>query len=174
MSKKSEIWVSAVLYIAVGVIVISIILSAGIPLINKIKDRNTVIETKKLLFTLDDTLRTVANEGPGSQRELPSFNIDAGKLIIDKDMDEISWSIETKAFLLEPNAVVNEGVISMSSEKSKKEGFYIVKLQTNYHNFIDLELNSKFGNPIFGKYSLLIKHTGRFSGKRPIIEIVVN
>ncbi len=173
LTKKAQIWVSAVLYIAVGVIVLSLILSAGIPLINKMKDRNTILETKKLLFTLDETLRTVANEGPGSQRELTPFNINTGKLYIDEASDEISWELETKAFVIEPGATVHEGVIALSAKEAKKEGFYLVKLQTEYKDILDLKLKTQFSNPLSGKFSLIIKHTGLFNGKKPVLELTV-
>ena len=46
--KKGQIWVSTVLYMALGLIAISVILSAGIPMINRMKERNTIIESKEI------------------------------------------------------------------------------------------------------------------------------
>jgi len=57
--KKGQIWISAVLYIALGVVAISIVLSAGVPLINKIKDKNTIVQTKDILFAVDNIIRKV-------------------------------------------------------------------------------------------------------------------
>ena len=45
-SKKGDIWISAALYTALGLILITVILSVGMPFVNKIKDRNTVLQTK--------------------------------------------------------------------------------------------------------------------------------
>ena len=40
MNKKGDIWVSAILYFGLGIIVIAILLAAGLPVINKLKDKN--------------------------------------------------------------------------------------------------------------------------------------
>ena len=69
-SKKADIWISAALYFGLGIIVITIILSAGLPLINRLKDKNTVIETKDVMFKLDTAIREVIRNGPGEQRSL--------------------------------------------------------------------------------------------------------
>ena len=79
---KGQIWISAVLYSALGIIIITIILSAGLPLINKIRDRNLVTQTKDIMRTLDDNIKKVANEGPGSKRFLSPLIIDGGELVI--------------------------------------------------------------------------------------------
>ena len=81
--KLGEVWVSAVLYLALGLILITIVLAAGIPLINKIRDRNTVAQTKDILFVLDKNIRTVASEGTGSKRYVSPVNIDAVELVFD-------------------------------------------------------------------------------------------
>src|SRR3989344_3360128 len=112
-AKKGDIWVSAVLYLTLGVIAIALILGAAIPLINKIKDRNTVAQTKEVLFTLDEAIRRVANEGPGSQRELSPFTINAGKLTIDQTAEVIKWELETEAVIQEPNIELKEGVLTL-------------------------------------------------------------
>ena len=170
--KRGDIWISAVLYMALGIIAISLILTAGLPLIEKAKDRNTVIQTKNLMFTLDEKIKTVANEGPGSQRELNPFIINSGKLIIDENNDRITWTMETKARLSEPNILIEEGSLNMLLNKTFVKDKFNINLFLNY-NDIDLKLNSPFGNPFTGKYKTVIKHTGQFTGNKPIIEIVL-
>ena len=83
--KKGEIWISAVLYTAIGIVAMTLILAAGIPLINKIKDRNTFAQTKELMYVFDESIRTVISEGLGSQRELSPFNIQRGDLYINEN-----------------------------------------------------------------------------------------
>ena len=70
MIKKGDIWISAVLYMGLGIIILTIILSAGLPVINRIRDKNLAIDTKESMFTIDKNIREVYNEGPGSQRPL--------------------------------------------------------------------------------------------------------
>lgn len=171
--KKGDLWVSAVLYITLGVIAIALILGAAIPLINKIKDRNTVVQTKEVLFTLDETIRRVANEGPGSQRELSPLTINAGKLTIDETNEAIKWELETEAVIQEPNTPLKEGVLTLTLQDTRTEGKYNMLVETQYTN-IDLNLTSSFSNPFTGKYTMLIRHTGRFTSNKPVIQIVVS
>ena len=70
MKRKGQIWVSAALYIALGIIVISVVLSAGLPLINKIQAKNTLLQSKNVMFELDSTIRDVMLEGAGSKRPI--------------------------------------------------------------------------------------------------------
>ena len=170
-AKKGDLWVSAVLYITLGVIAIALILGAAIPLINKIKDRNTVVQTKEVLFTLDETIRRVANEGPGSQRELSPFTINAGKLTINPVTEMIKWELETEAVIQEPGVDLREGVLTLKLEETRTEGRYNMTIETQY-NGIDLNLTSQFNNPFTGKFSVLVQHSGRFTANKP--EIVIH
>lgn len=169
-AKKGDLWVSAVLYLTLGVIAIALILGAAVPLINKIKDRNTVAQTKEVLFTLDETIRKVANEGPGSQRELSPFTIGAGKLTIKHDTDEIKWEMETEAVIQEPNTPLREGVLTLTLEDTRTEGKYTMLIATQYTG-IDINLTSQLNNPFTGKFSVVVKHSGRFPANKP--EIIV-
>ncbi len=71
INKKGDVWVSAVLYIALGMVIITIVLAAGLPLVTKMKDKNTVAQTKRVMLSIDDNLKEVATEGPGSRRVIP-------------------------------------------------------------------------------------------------------
>src|SRR3989344_2132365 len=104
----AEIWVSAVLYVAIGTVVLTIILAAGLPVINKLRDKNTIVQTKNAMHELDDTIRTVVNEGPGSQR-LRTLDFRSGELAIDQNIDKISWKMETRFLESEPGISIKEG-----------------------------------------------------------------
>ncbi len=168
--KKGDVWISAVLYLALGMIVISLILTAAIPLINRMKDRNTVIQTKKVMYTLDDAIRTVVNEGPGSQRELSPFIINSGKLFIRDDKESVNWSLETNAVIIEPGSAIREGTLDISLDKTPVSEKFIARLGLLYTN-INLTLNSTYSNPFSGSYTAIIKHTGLFTSNMPLIEI---
>lgn len=178
MKKKGDIWVSAVLYIALGIVAISLILAAAIPAINNMKDRNTVVQTKELLYSLDKSIRDVASEGPGSQRDLSPLVIKAGKLYVDEDGDnKIKWSMETKAFILEPDVKIKEGSVSILLENTNIEGRYLVTLELDYKDVAKiclgtcLEEESKVRNPLSGSYSLVVRNTGEYSNELPKIAI---
>lgn len=173
MLKKGDIWVSAVLYIALGTIVIVVLLAAGLPVINKLKDRNVVLQTKELMYTVDDTIRTVINEGPGSQRQLNPFVIKAGSFYVYKN--SVNWSFETKAVVIEPKIEKKEGTLDIYEEEARKEGFYNFNLGADYLNVAELRLNSQYSNPFSGEYSLYVKNPGEFTkDDLPIIEIKIS
>ena len=172
--KSGQVWISAVLFITLGIVVISLILAAAIPLVNKIKDKNTVIQTKEILLNLDDTVRTVINEGPGSQRQLSPLIIDEGKLIISNGPYKILWEMETEALLMEQDIEVVEGNIHQVLNSTFVEEVNLMKLWVESSN-IEIILDSQYSGPLKGKYTVIIKHTGNFTGPddNPQIKITV-
>ncbi len=172
--KRGAIWVSAVLYIAVGTIVISILLASALPLVAKIKDRNSFIQAKELMLIIDKTVRTVATEGPGSQRELSPVTINAGKIMIDPAHSSITWSMETTAKLLEPNIPIEEGVLTLQLRPTPVVNKYHISMQLSYQNVYNITLASQYQPPYFGTYTFVVKHTGRFTQQNmPAIELQV-
>lgn len=169
MKKKGDIWVSAVLYLALGVIVLIIILNAGVPLIKKMTQRNIVSQTKDIMFTLDKNIRTVINEGPNSRRVLSPFTIDEGSLYINAT--DITWEMETDDRMMEPNIVINEGVLKMVLKPTKQVDKYIINLDLSYVDITKLELDSNSVGPFSGKYNLILTHSGRYDNNMPIVTL---
>ena len=172
--KRGFVWVSAVLYIALGVIAISLVLSATLPIIDKLKDKNVYTESKELLYVLDKNIREVQNEGPGSQRILSPFIVRQGDFYIDEgNWDYINWSFKTKALILEPGANKTEGNTYIKSSETNIEGENLIELSINY-DYIDLNLTSGFRNPFLGTYSIIIQNTGHIKNGKNVINIIVN
>ncbi|MFH0936063.1 MAG: hypothetical protein V1815_00090 [Candidatus Woesearchaeota archaeon] len=167
MKKKGDIWISAVLYLALGVIVLIIILNAGVPLIKKMTQRNIVSQTKDIMFILDKNIRTVINEGPNSRRVLSPFTIDEGSLYINET--DVSWEMETSDKMMEPNIVITEGILKMILKPTKQVDKYIINLNLNYNDITKLELQSNSVGPFSGKYTLTITHSGRYDDNNPIV-----
>ncbi len=181
MKKKGDIWISAVLYIALGIIAITVILAAGLPLIQKMKDRNTVAQTKELMLILDETIRKVASEGPGSQRQLSPFVVKQGELFIDEldaagqGSNIIKWVSETGAVVMEPGIDKKEGNLIVRLEETHVEDVYEIQLKLDYNEFLDVQLKSEFGNPFAGEFSILVKNSGKFGDNDlPVVEIIVS
>ena len=170
--KEGAIWISTVLSLTLGIVAISLILASAIPLVGKIKDRNTVIQTKEMLSQFEQTIQDVANEGPGSQRELSPVMISAGKLVVDSLNDELSWTMETDAEIQEPNVIIEEGVLQLQLTETNIEGRYVMEVKAPFTT-VDLALNSTYQNPFVGKYRALIKHTGKFTSNKPIVHVVM-
>lgn len=131
MKKKGGIWVSAVLYIAMSVVLLTIILAAGLPALQKMKDSYTVRQTKDLMITLDNNIRNVNHEGPSSQRVV-NIDIGRGEFVINPDLDNIEWSLESSAILSEIGEVINEGNLQILTQETGVKDKYNVILTLNY------------------------------------------
>lgn len=173
MQKRGDVWISAILYLGFGIVIIGLLLAGATPLINNIRDRNTASQSKQLLLTLDQALRSVSQEGPGSQRELAPFTVGKGKITIDATSNIITWEVETSARLMEPNTPIQEGILSLNLATTPQADRFIYTAALSY-SYLQLKLTSPFGNTFTGTYTLLVRHSGSFVGNNPIIEIQVS
>ncbi len=164
--KKGDTWISAVLYIALGTIIVAMLLAAGIPVINKIRDRNIILETKDVMFGINNAVRTVIREGPGSQRSF-TISIERGSLIISDAGDSINWTMESKTIFSEIGLPIRDGDILMTTRKTNSAGRYDVELSLRYNGLADLRL---FGDSnIIGRKELTVKNNGADPGSGEII-----
>jgi len=172
--KKGQTWISAVLYIALGTIIMTIILAAGMPIISKLKDKNIVIQTKEVMYGVDRAINTVLSEGPGSQRTV-HIDVGRGDFIIDGNKEHINWSMETKALLTAPGVMLHEGSLDILTKETAVEDKYVIMLGIDYSENADV----KFGDvdpdivkTIKGRYSLIIKNKGPLEeGAKPTVHI---
>ena len=94
------------------VVAIVIVLSAIVPLIEKMKDRATFQRVKNELANIDADIVEVASEGLGSQRTIPleiqsgMFKVAGGKLF---------WEMQSEAKLIEPRTSLRLGNQFVSS-----------------------------------------------------------
>ncbi len=155
MNKKADIWVSAVIYIALGITIITILLTAGLPVIEKIRDKNTYAQTKDVMHELDNTIREVYREGPGARRT-SLIRIDRGEFTIDKDNDKIIWNMDTERMFSEPGTPpLKEGNLQITTTASNVEGEYTTEVLLDYRGIIDL--TGTLGT-LSGNYNLLISN----------------
>lgn len=160
--KKGEIWVSAALYTALGLILITVILSVGMPFVNKIKDRNTVLQTKNILIEMDKLIREVELEGVGSRR--PFFiEIQDGDFKIEEEgaNERIIWTvisdenlgIESGESVGQAGPLIQEGDINIQSTRVGQG--YEISMWLDYKGDIDIRSNFK---QLSGQYNLIIEH----------------
>lgn len=181
---KGQIWISAVLYIAIGVVAISIVLSAGVPLINKLKDKNTIIQTKDLLLNLDNTIREIRDEGPGSRRVIQPLVIKDGDLFFNISSNMIQWSLKTSAVFVEPcgksklecsnnKLIVREGPLEMFETSTIIENEYVMHLEANYNDLGFLVMKTDVGknSPLSGRYTLTIENSGVDTSRNPPVNL---
>lgn len=156
--KNAQTWISAALYIALGIIILTIVLAAGMPVINELKDKNTFLQTKDVMFGLNKAIRTVISEGPGSQR-VATITIGRGDFKIDEANDIISWQMETKATISAPNKDIPEGNLIIRTDETVVLGKYVVSLKIPYNVIADIELLDNT-DTFTGRNSFVIKNQG--------------
>ncbi|MBI2136950.1 hypothetical protein HYU12_00345 [Candidatus Woesearchaeota archaeon] len=104
--RKGAIWVSAVIYVMIAVVVLAIVLEGGLPLIKGLNEKNAFTKVQNLLVSLDKQIQQIASEGQGSQRVIP-LEITDGELKIEDQ--KLRWKLETESKLIEPNTRVEQG-----------------------------------------------------------------
>jgi len=156
--KKADIWISAVLYMALGIVILTIVLAAGIPIINKIKDKNLAIETKEVMITIDKNIRAVYNEGPGSRRPL-KLEIKKGSLVVDNSNETIEYQLRTSVLLSQPDIEIQEGNLKILTQTTTAEKEYLTRLKLDYNGILNLTLQSS-SNILSGTNNLVITNIG--------------
>ncbi|MEK6864105.1 MAG: hypothetical protein AABX27_02340 [Nanoarchaeota archaeon] len=172
-NKKGDVWISAVLYMALGVIVLTIILAAGVPMIQKMKDKNSFSQAKTVFFTLNQNINDVINEGPASRRYMSPFEIKSGEFVVDETNNRIVWSMKTKAKMMEPSynfkgdatdiPEFQEGDLYLYAQDTNIVDEYIASLKLDYTDIAHIQLDSPFTGPFAGTYSVTIEHTGTYN-----------
>lgn len=182
MQKKGDVWISAVLYFGIGIIMITILLTAGLPVINKLRDKNIIIQTKQVMHTLDDNIREVIKEGPGSQRVV-TVNIKKGTIKIDSDADEIRWifqganiPISEPAERDENPIEVAEGKIFITTQDSAEGKKYDVNIILRYDelNVDIIRGTGDVGGDIVGIGDLVIRNNGISQEDEDKVEITIS
>ncbi len=170
MQKKGDVWISAVLYFGIGIVMITILLTAGLPVINKLRDKNIIIQTKQVMHTLDDNIREVIKEGPGSQRVV-TVNIKKGIINIDQDdNNEIRWIFQGANIPISEPAErgadpadiieVAEGKIFITTQDGAEGKKYDVNIILKYEELdVDITRGGDVGD-IVGIGDLVIRNNG--------------
>jgi len=170
------VWISAILYFGIGIVVITIILAAGLPVINRLRDKNVIIQTKQVMHTIDDNIREVIREGPGSQRVV-TINIKKGSFVIDQDIDGdgvgdniVAWKYDNaKVLISEPGTPVPEGKLTVLTETAPVENTYNIQIYTDYNTLADIKKEGT--STLSGLSDLVIRNDG--SNDEGLIQITI-
>jgi hypothetical protein len=160
MNKKGDIWISAVIYFGLGIIVITILLTAGLPVINKLRDKNVIIQTKTVMHSLDENIREVIKEVPGSQRVV-TINLKKGTIDVDIDSEKVIWYMnDTKILISEPGIEVPEGKLKIITMNAPVEGQYDVSISVDYKDLANLTRPVGKPRTLIGINDLVIRNEG--------------
>ena len=113
LGKKGAIWVSAVIYVLIGVVVLTVVIEAGVPLIKKLQERSDVNRARNTFTAIDQQIQEVAKEGQGSQRVVP-LEISEGTVRVEDN--KLRWKIETTSKIIEPKTRVELGNLVIASD----------------------------------------------------------
>lgn len=139
--KKGEIWVSAVIYVLVGVVVLTIVIQAGVPLIKSLQERSNVNRARSSFTALDQQIQEIAREGQGSQRVVP-LEVSEGTVKVEDS--RLRWKIETTSKIIEPKTRFELGNLVIASDvdvsAAEYPGSFIIQNSRILVNF------TKFGS----------------------------
>ena len=130
-TKKAQIWISLVIYVLIATTVLILVLQAGLPLLNNMKEKALFSRTRDVMVGLDEQIREVASEGIGSQRVIP-INVREGQVSV-KD-NQLTWDITTQNKILESGTRQEYGniVVTANTDVSAKTvGDYFI-LENSY------------------------------------------
>lgn len=109
---KSQLWVSAVLYLLISAVVVIIVLEGGVPLIKKMQDRAVFSKKRADFVDLSTSFEQVAKEEQGSQRVIP---LEVEKGLVKIEDDKVKWLMDTEAEIIEPRSKIRVGNINILS-----------------------------------------------------------
>ncbi|MBR9676512.1 hypothetical protein GOV04_00030 [Candidatus Woesearchaeota archaeon] len=118
-----------------------LLVQTGVPLLDKMRDKSISTTTIDSVATLSEHIQEVASEGEGSRRTV-SFDVKRGHLAVHDD--QVVWSLETEAKIIEPRSKIELGdlIIASNIDASATEYSNSYIIENAY-----LQVNiSKYGN----------------------------
>ena len=139
MKRKGVVWVSTVLYVLIGLAIISTLLAVLRPKIAETRDAFLIDQTVQGFNTLDDTIFRV-REATGN-RFLYTLNLDKGTFYIDAINQKIYWNMDSSYQYSEENKTISEGRIDALTTKIS-EKVWNVNLALDYsQERVDFTIN---------------------------------
>lgn len=100
--------ISAILYLLVSIVVISIVLQIGIPYLNRLQDYGEIQNIETTIKEMDKTISIVASEGEDSQRKI-TITIAEDSMDINGLAEMITVKKETEARVMNPRSRKSQG-----------------------------------------------------------------
>jgi len=163
MDKKAQIWIETVLYTLMGLALIGIVLAVATPKINESRDRILVEQTIESLNAWDSKIGELVDRGQGNVRNIPTFTMKRGELIINSTSDEIIFVVgELSSPYSEVGFEIREGNIYLTSYETERSAYTVLVLK--YQNIANItyageDTDKKF-NAASTPYAFSIKNLG--------------
>ena len=127
---------------------------------SKLRDKNGIIQTKQVMHELDQNIREVVREGPGSQRVL-TVNIKTGFIRIDNKDSLIIWQYNnSKVIISDIGIPVFEGKLTILTENANVKNNYNIQIYTNYTNLANITRSATKPSTLVGITDMVIRNDG--------------
>ena len=144
--------ISFVLYIAIAILVLSIVVTVGFPYVEKIRDSVAIKQAQDFLGSLDNVISQVALAGENSKVPV-NLQFERGKYVFSSEFNELSYVIKTKSGVISNGVFKKIGPLILHADENAT--YVILK-----YNQSDLILNG-FNKTLFpGIHNLIIKNAG--------------
>ncbi len=112
--KAVSVLISAAILTAIIVSAIAIVISIGLPAIDRSQEALLLSEAKNVLTTMDDAIRNVLIEGRGSSRVVP-VAVSGGEYFVRSDAEDIFFRMTKRSSIAERGIYKKEGNFFIST-----------------------------------------------------------
>jgi hypothetical protein len=147
--KGVSVIIAAAIVIAIGITAAYLVLNLSSPGTNRVKEMLLMQEAKDTLISIDNSVRSVSEEGQGSTRNL-KITVSGGYYSIDTDEEAVVFTMDSFAQIIGEGISKTEDGINIRGEPGK------VYLNITYDNY-NLTGGVEFGK---GTYSLIVRNEG--------------
>jgi len=165
--KRGIVWISAVLYMLIGLAVMAALLMVVRPRIEQMRDSITIDQTITTFNRLDETI-SKTREAPGTRLEF-ILQLSKGAVEINSSGNSIIWSMDSSIAKSESNKPINIGSIKVLTVPISADKWR-VSLEMDYT--FNMTYNGKDESKTLGEaktpYDLWIENRGVFNGKQQI------
>ncbi|MCF7910664.1 hypothetical protein K9L16_03260 [Candidatus Pacearchaeota archaeon] len=164
MSKRGQVWIEAVMYTLISIIVLTLVLAYAKPKIDEMKDKAILEQTIGIINEIDQIVLSIVQGGTGNRRVV-NVGLKKGTLMIDGENDEIFFEMESAYKFTEPGKEVMVGDITALTQTQSGLNFITLKRTYNYNLTYEEQEESKSVTPSSTPYKIYITHKGKVSDK---------
>jgi len=115
--------ISTIFVILLTIVAIAIVLSVGLPAIERGKEAAVLNEAMQNMKAIGSMIKDVASEGVGSLRSL-QIKVTGGEYKVNAKANSIDFTYTTKSGIVQPGSFIKEGDIILSAGANAKASEY--------------------------------------------------
>jgi hypothetical protein len=116
-------FIAGVLMIFISFMALALVITMGLPSLNRAKEAATINEATQHMRELDSMIREVASEGTGALRSMV-MKVSSGTYTVNGKSDSVDFTYEMKYGLIDYGTFLKEGNLYMMSGTSAKASEY--------------------------------------------------